>query len=107
MWTRVNIAPHDPFVPRGVACPALTWHTVCANTHAHTHTHTHTHVHQYTHIHVCHVHIYTRTWWQVIATRLQESKQRIPHYYLSVDVRVDKLLAIRKELNDAGSRVGL
>lgn len=29
---------------------------------------------------------------QVIARRLLESKQTIPHYYLSVDIRVDDLL---------------
>lgn len=29
---------------------------------------------------------------QVIARRLLESKQTIPHYYLSVDIRLDDLL---------------
>lgn len=37
---------------------------------------------------------------RVIAQRLQESKQTIPHYYLSVDVKMDTLLALRKQLND-------
>ena len=40
---------------------------------------------------------------QIIAARLTESKQKIPHYYLSIDVQVDSLLALRKRLNDAGS----
>lgn len=35
----------------------------------------------------------------VIATRLSESKQNIPHFYLSVDCNVDKLLEMRKEIN--------
>ncbi len=38
---------------------------------------------------------------KVIASRLLESKQTVPHYYLSVDVRVDKILALRKEFNDS------
>jgi len=37
---------------------------------------------------------------KVIAKRLLESKQTVPHYYLSVDCDLDKLLAIRKEMND-------
>lgn len=36
---------------------------------------------------------------KVIAKRLLESKQTIPHYYLSVDIRVDDLLEVRKQLN--------
>ncbi|KAJ7325660.1 hypothetical protein OS493_029529 [Desmophyllum pertusum] len=36
---------------------------------------------------------------KVIARRLLESKQTIPHYYLSVDIRVDDLLDVRKQLN--------
>jgi len=36
---------------------------------------------------------------RVIARRLSESKQTIPHYYLTVECRVDKLLKIREELN--------
>lgn len=38
---------------------------------------------------------------KVIARRLSESKQTIPHFYLSVDVELDALLKLRKELNDA------
>jgi pyruvate dehydrogenase E2 component (dihydrolipoamide acetyltransferase) len=39
---------------------------------------------------------------RIIAARLLESKQTIPHYYLSADIRVDKLLALREELNAEG-----
>uniref|UniRef100_A0A7N8X9A5 Acetyltransferase component of pyruvate dehydrogenase complex n=1 Tax=Mastacembelus armatus TaxID=205130 RepID=A0A7N8X9A5_9TELE len=37
---------------------------------------------------------------KVIAQRLMQSKQTIPHYYLSVDVNMDQVLEIRKELNE-------
>ncbi len=37
---------------------------------------------------------------KVIAKRLTESKQTVPHYYLTVDCEIDKLLAARKEIND-------
>lgn len=37
---------------------------------------------------------------QVIAQRLMQSKQTIPHYYLSVDVNMDQVLELRKELNE-------
>jgi pyruvate dehydrogenase E2 component (dihydrolipoamide acetyltransferase) len=36
---------------------------------------------------------------RVIARRLAESKQTVPHFYLSVDCTIDELLKIRKELN--------
>jgi pyruvate dehydrogenase E2 component (dihydrolipoamide acetyltransferase) len=36
---------------------------------------------------------------KVIAARLTESKQTVPHYYLTVECRVDKLLRLRQELN--------
>ena len=36
---------------------------------------------------------------RVTAERLSFSKQSIPHYYLSVDVQVDKLLELRSKLN--------
>jgi pyruvate dehydrogenase E2 component (dihydrolipoamide acetyltransferase) len=36
---------------------------------------------------------------KTIARRLTESKQQVPHIYLTVDVRLDKLLALRAELN--------
>jgi pyruvate dehydrogenase E2 component (dihydrolipoamide acetyltransferase) len=37
---------------------------------------------------------------QVIARRLTESKQTVPHFYLTVDVELDRLLALRKQIND-------
>jgi len=36
---------------------------------------------------------------KTIARRLTESKQQVPHFYLTVDCTIDRLLAIRKELN--------
>ncbi|XP_028639675.1 dihydrolipoyllysine-residue acetyltransferase component of pyruvate dehydrogenase complex, mitochondrial [Grammomys surdaster] len=36
---------------------------------------------------------------RVIAQRLMQSKQTIPHYYLSVDVKMGEVLSVRKELN--------
>ena len=36
---------------------------------------------------------------KVIARRLTEAKQTVPHIYLTVDVRLDPLLKLRKELN--------
>ncbi len=38
---------------------------------------------------------------KVIARRLTESKQQVPHIYLSVDIRLDALLKLRSELNAA------
>lgn len=35
----------------------------------------------------------------VIAKRLLESKQTIPHYYLSVDIKMDEALEIRERFN--------
>jgi pyruvate dehydrogenase E2 component (dihydrolipoamide acetyltransferase) len=40
---------------------------------------------------------------KVIARRLLESKQTVPHFYLSVDCELDTLLKIRKELNEAAA----
>ena len=40
---------------------------------------------------------------KVIAERLTHSKQNIPHYYVTVSVNVDKLLALRGKLNKASS----
>jgi pyruvate dehydrogenase E2 component (dihydrolipoamide acetyltransferase) len=37
---------------------------------------------------------------KIIAKRLVESKQNIPHFYLSTDLQIDKLLEIKKSLND-------
>lgn len=37
---------------------------------------------------------------KVIAQRLSESKETIPHYYVTVECEVDKLLALRAKLNN-------
>ncbi|MBS0186093.1 MAG: pyruvate dehydrogenase complex dihydrolipoamide acetyltransferase [Proteobacteria bacterium] len=37
---------------------------------------------------------------KVVAKRLTESKQTIPHFYVSMDAELDALLALRKELNN-------
>ena len=37
---------------------------------------------------------------KVIAQRLTESKQTVPHFYATVDCEIDALLALRKEIND-------
>ena len=39
---------------------------------------------------------------RAIATRLSESKQTVPHFYVRATCRVDKLLALRAELNASG-----
>ena len=44
---------------------------------------------------------------KIIAQRLTESKQQVPHIYLTVDVRLDALLKLRAELNDALSSRGV
>ena len=36
---------------------------------------------------------------KIIAERLTEAKQTIPHFYLTVDVELDTLLALRAEIN--------
>lgn len=38
---------------------------------------------------------------KVIARRLTESKQQVPHIYLTVDIQLDKLLKLRGEMNAA------
>lgn len=38
---------------------------------------------------------------RVIAQRLTESKQQVPHFYLSIDCRLDDLLALRQQINGA------
>jgi pyruvate dehydrogenase E2 component (dihydrolipoamide acetyltransferase) len=37
---------------------------------------------------------------KIIARRLSESKQTVPHFYLTVDCEIDDLLAARKRIND-------
>jgi pyruvate dehydrogenase E2 component (dihydrolipoamide acetyltransferase) len=44
---------------------------------------------------------------KTIARRLTESKQQIPHIYLTVDVRLDALLKLRSEINDALASQGV
>jgi pyruvate dehydrogenase E2 component (dihydrolipoamide acetyltransferase) len=45
---------------------------------------------------------------KTIARRLTEAKQTIPHFYLSIDCELDRLLELRKELNDrAGEAIKL
>ncbi|NMR32434.1 dihydrolipoamide acetyltransferase family protein [Crystallibacter degradans] len=41
---------------------------------------------------------------QAIARRLTESKTTVPHFYLTVDVRMDELLALRKQVNSTAAR---
>ncbi len=38
---------------------------------------------------------------KVVARRLTEAKQTIPHFYLTIDSEIDALLAARKQINDA------
>jgi pyruvate dehydrogenase E2 component (dihydrolipoamide acetyltransferase) len=38
---------------------------------------------------------------KTIARRLTESKQTVPHFYVTVDVELDALLELRKQINDA------
>ncbi len=44
---------------------------------------------------------------KVIAKRLSESMQQAPHIYLTLDVQLDRLLALRAELNDALAKKGV
>ena len=41
---------------------------------------------------------------KIIAKRLVESKQTIPHFYVTVDCNLDALMALRAQLNDAAPR---
>ncbi|EPE98554.1 pyruvate dehydrogenase complex dihydrolipoamide acetyltransferase [Rhizobium grahamii] len=41
---------------------------------------------------------------KVIAKRLVESKQTVPHFYVSVDCELDALMSLRAQLNDAAPR---
>lgn len=40
---------------------------------------------------------------KVIARRLAESKQTVPHFYLSIDIELDALMKLRKQLNEVPS----
>jgi pyruvate dehydrogenase E2 component (dihydrolipoamide acetyltransferase) len=44
---------------------------------------------------------------KTIARRLTESKQQVPHIYLTVDIRLDALLKLRGELNAALASTGV
>jgi pyruvate dehydrogenase E2 component (dihydrolipoamide acetyltransferase) len=45
---------------------------------------------------------------KVIARRLAESKATVPHFYLSVDIKLDAMLKLRSELNTAlGTKLSL
>ena len=44
---------------------------------------------------------------KTIAKRLHQSMQQAPHIYLTVDIRLDKLMALRAELNDALAKSGV
>ncbi len=44
---------------------------------------------------------------KTIAKRLVESKQQVPHFYLTIDCEIDELLNVRKQLNDkAAAKTG-
>ena len=43
---------------------------------------------------------------KVIARRMLESKQTVPHFYLTVDLEIDALLAARQAINDVARRQG-
>ena len=43
---------------------------------------------------------------KVIAERLVQSKQTIPHFYLSIDCRLDELLRARARMNEAAPKSG-
>jgi pyruvate dehydrogenase E2 component (dihydrolipoyllysine-residue acetyltransferase) len=43
---------------------------------------------------------------KVIARRLSEAKQTIPHFYVSVDIEIDALLKLRSELNARSPKDG-
>ena len=43
---------------------------------------------------------------KTIARRLQESKQFVPHFYLTIDCEIDRLLALREEANALSPKEG-
>ena len=43
---------------------------------------------------------------KTIARRLQESKQFVPHFYLTIDCEIDRLLKAREEINAAAPKDG-
>jgi pyruvate dehydrogenase E2 component (dihydrolipoamide acetyltransferase) len=44
---------------------------------------------------------------RVIARRLTESKQNVPHFYETIDCEIDELLRIRKVLNDGDANLNI
>jgi len=44
---------------------------------------------------------------RVIAKRLQTSKLEVPHYYLTVDVEMDNVMKLRKEINGSYEKEGV
>lgn len=45
---------------------------------------------------------------RIIARRLSEAKQQVPHFYLSADLNADALIALRKQVNESsGEHVSL
>ena len=43
---------------------------------------------------------------KVIARRMLESKQTVPHFYLTVDLEIDALLAARQAINAVAEKRG-
>jgi pyruvate dehydrogenase E2 component (dihydrolipoamide acetyltransferase) len=41
---------------------------------------------------------------KIIASRLLESKQNIPHYYLNIDTEIDALIELREQINSAAPK---
>jgi pyruvate dehydrogenase E2 component (dihydrolipoamide acetyltransferase) len=41
---------------------------------------------------------------KIIASRLLESKQTIPHYYLNIDTEIDALIELREQINSAAPK---
>lgn len=44
---------------------------------------------------------------KVIAKRLQQSKQTVPHYYLTVECNMEKVMGLRKEINTTYEKEGV
>lgn len=44
---------------------------------------------------------------KVIAKRLQQSKQEIPHYYLTVECNMDSTMKLRQEINKTYEKEGI
>ncbi len=42
---------------------------------------------------------------KIIARRLTEAKQTVPHFYLTIDCEIDELLTVRKELNSRNEKL--